>query len=343
MNSTVWQVKPFDYTQATEREFAALNVFSRRTRAEIWPEDPPPTLEETINQFKSIPDFVEVQIWMVWNDEGDELIATGDIALWHVDHNQHLAQFDITVLPEYRRQGIATTLLPSIMEVAQRTNRRLLIGSTSSTVPAGEAFMRWLNARVGLETRTSQLDLSELDRNLVQEWLQAGERLSAEFEMGVWEGVYPEEELETIASMLQVMNTQPFEQLEVEEMSWTPEQLRQMEAHLLEQKVDRWTLYVRHQESGEIAGYTEVFWNPHKSHLLQQGDTGVFPKYRGRGLGRWLKAAMIDKVLRGRPSVRYVRTGNANSNAPMLKINEELGFKPHRTNIMWQVEVVPQG
>lgn len=340
MNKIIWQVKPFDYTQATEREFAALNTFSRRTRAEIWPEDPPPTLEETINQFKSIPDFVEVQIWMVWNDEGNKILATGDIGLWHADHNQHLAQFDITVLPEYRRQGIASTLLPYIMDVARRTNRRLLIASTSSTVPAGEAFMRQLNAYVGMETRTNQLDLSELDRDLIQEWLQAGEGLSAEFEVGVWEGAYPEEELETIVAMLQVMNTQPFEQLEVEDVTWTPEQLRQIEAHLLEQKAERWTLYARHRESGEIAGYTEVFWTPHKSHILQQGDTGVFPKYRGRRLGRWLKAAMIEKVLRERPYVKYVRTGNAHSNAPMLKINEEMGFKPHRTNILWQVEVV---
>lgn len=200
--------------------------------------------------------------------------------------------------------------------------------------------MRQLNAYVGMETRTNQLDLSELDRDLIQEWLQAGEGLSAEFEVGVWEGAYPEEELETIVAMLQVMNTQPFEQLEVEDVTWTPEQLRQIEAHLLEQKAERWTLYARHRESGEIAGYTEVFWTPHKSHILQQGDTGVFPKYRGRRLGRWLKAAMIEKVLRERPYVKYVRTGNAHSNAPMLKINEEMGFKPHRTNILWQVEVV---
>jgi mycothiol synthase len=337
--STVWQVKPYDYRVATEAEFAALNAFSRQTRAEIWPEDPPPTLEETINQFKSIPSFVEVHIWAVWNSTNDAIIATGDVALWHAEHNQHLAQFDITVLPEYRRQGIAKTLLPFIMKVAKRTNRRLLIGATSSIVPAGEAFMRWLHAQVGMETRTNQLDLSELNQTLIENWLRKGERASAAFEMGIWEGTYPEEELETIVAMMQVMNTQPFEQLEIEDMKWTPEQLRQMEAHLREQKVERWTLYVRHRESGEIAGYTETFWSPNRPEIVQQGDTGVFPKYRNHGLGRWLKAAMVEKILRERPSAKYLRTGNANSNAPMLKINEEMGFKPHRINIMWQVEV----
>ena len=46
---------------------------------------------------------------------------------------------------------------------------------------------------------------------------------------------------------------------------------------------------------------------------------------------------MIDKVLRERPEVALVRTGNANENAPMLKINTEMGFKPYRAATMWQV------
>jgi hypothetical protein len=56
-------------------------------------------------------------------------------------------------------------------------------------------------------------------------------------------------------------------------------------------------------------------------------------------LGRWLKAAMLDKVLKERPQVKYVRTGNADSNAAMLKINTELGFKPYTADAIWQVEL----
>jgi GNAT superfamily N-acetyltransferase len=67
--------------------------------------------------------------------------------------------------------------------------------------------------------------------------------------------------------------------------------------------------------------------------------TGVFPQYRNKGLGRWLKAAMLDKVIKERPQVKYVRTGNADSNAAMLKINTELGFKPYMATALWQVEM----
>ena len=55
----------------------------------------------------------------------------------------------------------------------------------------------------------------------------------------------------------------------------------------------------------------------------------MLPKYRGHGLGKWLKAAMLEKVLAERPAVKFVRTGNADENVPMLKINHALGFKPY--------------
>jgi GNAT superfamily N-acetyltransferase len=67
--------------------------------------------------------------------------------------------------------------------------------------------------------------------------------------------------------------------------------------------------------------------------------TGVFPQYRNKGLGRWLKAAMLERVMRERPEVKVVRTGNADSNAAMLKINHELGFKPYMASAIWQVEL----
>ena len=81
-----------------------------------------------------------------------------------------------------------------------------------------------------------------------------------------------------------------------------------------------------------------MLWNPNRPALISQGMTGVFPEYRNRGLGRWLKAEMLDRILTKRPQARFVRTGNADMNAPMMKINNELGFKPYIAECVWQVE-----
>ncbi|MEI6433022.1 MAG: GNAT family N-acetyltransferase, partial [bacterium] len=120
---------------------------------------------------------------------------------------------------------------------------------------------------------------------------------------------------------------------------WTAEHLRQQEKSHAAVGIQRWSLYVRHNESGKIAGYTEVFWNPNKPMNLGQGITAVWPQYRGSGIGRFLKAAMLTRVRQERPEVLRVRTDNADMNAPMLKINTELGFKPYIAETVWQVDV----
>ncbi|MEZ4659311.1 MAG: GNAT family protein [Caldilineaceae bacterium] len=118
----------------------------------------------------------------------------------------------------------------------------------------------------------------------------------------------------------------------------TPEIMRQIEASLAARDVERWVMFVRDPATGAYAGFTEVFWRPNVPDRMGQGDTGVVEAYRNRGIGRWLKAAMLKKIAEERPQVKYVRTGNAASNEPMLKINHELGFKLHKTFMVWQVE-----
>jgi GNAT superfamily N-acetyltransferase len=191
---------------------------------------------------------------------------------------------------------------------------------------------------MGLETHTNQLRIADVDRAQLRAWEERARERTPGFQLGFWEDAHPEELIPAMIEARKGMNLAPIGSIEWEDHITTPEELREQDASRARRGIIRWTMYVREGDSVPIAGYTEVFWDPQYPQRLWQEETTVLPPYRNRGLGRWIKAAMLEKVIRERPQIRYVRTGNADSNAPMLKINYDLGYKPYMAERVWQVE-----
>ena len=88
--------------------------------------------------------------------------------------------------------------------------------------------------------------------------------------------------------------------------------------------------------TGDFVGLSEIIFQTHQPDLAWQGDTGVHPDYRNKGLGRWLKAATIKKVVAEHPEIDRLDTGNAGSNEAMLNINVAMGYKPILVTNAWQ-------
>jgi GNAT superfamily N-acetyltransferase len=199
--------------------------------------------------------------------------------------------------------------------------------------------MTRLGADKGLELRVNQLDLAELDWEVVRGLNDNAAQRAEEFELLFWTGAYPEEYIAAIAELHNVINHQPRGTLEAKDIHFTPDHVRVIEHQAFANGAERWSLYARAKTTGKLAGFTQVYWHPNRPTLLQQSFTGVFPEYRNRGLGRWLKIAMLEKAITQKPQIRFVRTDNANSNTAILRINTLLGFKTYSASTMWQVEL----
>ena len=65
--------------------------------------------------------------------------------------------------------------------------------------------------------------------------------------------------------------------------------------------------------------------------------TAVARPWRGRGLAKGVKAAMMRLIRDRHPDIRFITTSNANVNAPMLSINTRLGFAEHRRTASYQI------
>ncbi len=82
---------------------------------------------------------------------------------------------------------------------------------------------------------------------------------------------------------------------------------------------------------------TEAVWDARTQNVVYQALTAVAPPWRGRGLAKALKAAMLRQVHESHAQAEFVRTGNAEMNAAMRSINERGGFKPHSALHQYQV------
>jgi len=328
-----------DFLAASDHEYECLSEFKNILNREYRPDDPPISLEENIQDWKNIPHFVDYEAYVMWDELKTKLIAECEFAIYNTGDNEHMADFSIEVLPEYRRKGIARNALILLLAFAKKHERRLLISFSTDRIPAAALFLERLGARKGLEMYVNQLKISEFNRNLLLDWLEKSGKLKGEFELGHWEGAYPEDRINEVSDLYQeVANDQPRDTLEMEDSKFSPQIFREIEQNMFARGEQRWTLYLTDSSNGKLAGLTEVMWNPNRKIIINQGFTGVYPVYRSKGLGRWLKAEMMQKILKERPEVEFIRTRNANSNAPMLKINVEMGFKPYIANTVWQIE-----
>lgn len=251
------------------------------------------------------------------------------------DENAHYAEAELAVHPDHRRRGVGTALLDHFLQLARDERRSELVIRVRAAVEGGPSRPD-TGARF-LEKHGFTKALTEIDRSLRIDAIdpQAEQRLwdtsiaAAEgYEIVSWIGRCPEEYVEGLGRI----DSQIFAEVPLGELDLRP---RTVDADFVRTREDRaeakGDILVRtiavHRASGDLAANTLIYAHEGEEHA-GQAITIVDPAHRGHRLGLLTKLANLRQLREHHGHVTTIWTGNADNNANMVAINDQMGFRP---------------
>ncbi|MGY5871033.1 MAG: GNAT family N-acetyltransferase [Candidatus Thorarchaeota archaeon] len=334
-----YEIRPFDLKTASDEDWEMFYNFSVQTTTELFPNTPIGDLNSIRNRMTGNLTFHDVNAYMaVTTTEPAKAIGWIRCIFLKEDDpsflgNEDVCRIHLTIHQDYRMEGIAEKLVGLAYKHAVEYNRTKFTGSLISE--ASRRFLQRIGGKEALAYRVNQLALKDVDWNLIESWVNEGTQRSPDLSMNFYLSI-PDPILEDYCKVYtEVLNQAPRNELTYGDEVYTPAKWKIME----EESSRTWISAVVTAQNGDIAGLTDVGYDSATPTLVYQYLTGVQEKYRGRGLGKWLKAAMLLKIRDEYPDVEVVSTSNATSNEPMLAINEKMGFRMKLESYMFEVDV----
>jgi GNAT superfamily N-acetyltransferase len=234
----------------------------------------------------------------------------------------------------WRRRGVATALLRGMLAFMRPHEKTT--ATIGTHLPEGQAFLAAVGAVEKNRNVSNRLDFSALDWDEVARWRAAAILPGTGLRWEVHAGRVPLQRLAALqAQFTAMLSDMPMGTLAVPPpryelasyAAWDQEIERRGGEHLLTVLLDGET----------AAGMSEASWSPRVPDRVHQELTAVAPAWRGKGLAKGLKAAMLLLVRERHPRARLMTTSNAEANAPILAINRRLGFAEFRRDSSYQL------
>ena len=269
---------------------------------------------------------------------GAEPVGLLRMMFWDIEGSRDLAVCNLEVRPAHRRRGIGTDLLRAGLAHGAERQKSIVIG-TGILSDATQGF--WgdhLGLSCGLVERESRLQLVDVDGDLMQRWIEQRCDRAADYRVEHVRGPFPPELRSAVATLKTAMNDAPDDDLELDDETWTATDVEADDQFRLARGEQRWST-IAFTIDGQPAGMTEVILIDEDETFGVQGNTAVLADHRDRGIGRWLKADMWQRLRAHRPTLESLLVENAASNAAMLAINDAMGFRETVRYADWQGEI----
>jgi GNAT superfamily N-acetyltransferase len=275
--------------------------------------------------------------WAGWLDDPERaprVVATGWMSGSTLD-NTDLANVLVCCTPAERGHGYAATMLAHVEEQARSRGRDRLVGEVvwpydGGADGTGSTDLAWAR-RQGFE-----LALVDVQRRLpVPVPLDELDALAAEaashhegYELRSFAGPMPDDLLEGWATLSATLVIEaPTGDIDREVETADVASIRAEEA-LLERQGRIRIGTAALAADGALVAYTDLVVTTHESERAYQWGTLVRPDHRGHRLGLAVKVANLRLLQDTQPQITTVVTFNADVNAPMVAVNERLGFRP---------------
>ncbi|MEV6491564.1 GNAT family N-acetyltransferase [Actinoplanes sp. NPDC051633] len=318
------RVREWDPLAATDSEIQSLVETVNAVLAVDLPDDPP---WRDVQVRDYLAETMPGERRISWVAEDDRL-AEGDSGIFA--HVNLLLLGDIGVLevlvhPRLRRRGLGREL------VAVAARRAYLEGFSSIGVEAigstpAIAFYESLGFEKEFVEIRSVLMLSKVD------WEALGEMaggISAGYRVEFHPGGVPDDLIEAYAQAKMEAQAEDND-TDLAPRSSDPQRLKDSVATLHRRGLKPYIVVAIHEQSGAVAGLTEVVVPAQHPERADQYDTIVVRDHRGYGIDRAIKARMLFELRAAEPDLLEVQTWNAQHNESMLKVNADLGFQSDR-------------
>lgn len=244
---------------------------------------------------------------------------------WWLLENTDTVDVELAVESRSRRRGIGSRLLDEAIERARSDGRTRLSASVIADAVTGESAGTAFAGARGFVRKHSELH-QVLELPLSAGQIDGLDRPVAGYEIVQWREHTPDDWLERFADALRAMSEDvPQGESGLEATRWTPERIRQAEARRLAQgRFCHTTAAV--DGDGRLAAYTQMGGATGATDLYQF-DTFVRPEHRGKRLGMAVKVPNLRSLQAGLDHRAVLHTWNAPENAPMIAVNNHLGFR----------------
>jgi GNAT superfamily N-acetyltransferase len=275
------------------------------------------------------PDDYNTSIGLLARDQ-DGVSVGGAWAELPLKDNLTFAYAEVFVVPDRRREGHGTALIEALMAACGDAGRSTMLCEGVWGVDDQDA-----PAKQFAEQRGFTLDIMDAHRELLLPARLPALVIDPAYEIRSWRGACPDELIDGYADVRRLMVQEaPSGDAGLENEHWDAARVRAEEAKWEKSgRVPQVSVAIA--GDGSVVGHTQLVF-PSDSIEVYQWDTLVLPSHRGHGLGLALKVFTMHQAADLLDGRRRIHTYNAASNAPMITVNEAMGFR----QVAWVGEFV---